>query len=74
MNFAFPAKLDIVGLPASLLGPDWSHQEEDGQADLLGTLQPVSGGVALLRPQADSVRKWSHVAQVCSSFSPPKTQ
>ena len=39
----------------SFLGPDWSHQEEDGQANLLGTLQPVPAGVALLRPQTDSV-------------------
>lgn len=49
-----------------LLGPDWSHQEKDEQADVPGVLQLVSRGAALHRPQASGVPKRTHLAQVDS--------
>lgn len=40
---------------SSVAGPDWPRQEKDEQADVLGALQPVSGGAALLGPQTSSL-------------------
>lgn len=40
---------------SSVTGPDWPRQEKDEQADVLGALQPVSGGAALLGPQTSSL-------------------